>query len=156
MAEAAERGARMIVLRAGDFFGGGRGAWLDLVIAKEIGSGRLTYPGPLELVHEWAYLPDLATALVRLAAIRDTLPRFETFCFAGHAVTGHEFTQAIAKAAERGLEVKRMTWWLVHALRAVPGAAARALRDRLSLARAAPHRRRQAQGRDRRGAAHAA
>src|SRR5712691_7160510 len=116
MAEAAERGARVINLRAGDFFGGGRGAWLDLVIAKEIGSGRLTYPGPLELVHEWAYLPDLAAALVRLAAIRDKLARFETFGFAGHAVTGHEFTQAIARAAGRGLEVKRMTWWLVHAL----------------------------------------
>jgi len=67
-------------------------------------------------LHEWAYLPDLAAAMVRLAAMRDKLARFETFCFAGHAATGHEFTQAIAKAAGRGLEVKRMTWWLVHAL----------------------------------------
>ena len=45
MAEAAERGARTIVLRAGDFFGGGRGAWLDLVIAKEIGRGRAHLSG---------------------------------------------------------------------------------------------------------------
>jgi len=116
MAEAAERGARVIILRAGDFYGGGRGAWLDLVIAKEIGGGRLTYPGPLDVVHEWAYLPDLVAALVRLAAIRDTLARFETFGFAGHAVTGREFTQAIAKPPGRGLEVKHMSWWLVHAL----------------------------------------
>ena len=117
MAEAAERGTRVIVLRAGDFFGGGRGAWLDLVIAKEIGQRPPHLSGPARLVHEWAYLPDLAAALVRLAAMRDTLARFETFGFAGHAVTGHEFTGAIAKAAGRGLEVKRMSWWLVHALR---------------------------------------
>jgi nucleoside-diphosphate-sugar epimerase len=117
MAEAADRGVRVIVLRAGDFFGGGRGAWMDLVIAKEIRQGRVTYPGPLDVMHEWTYLPDLAAALVRLAAIRETLGRFESFGFAGHAVTGREFIGAMAKATERRLEVKRMGWWLIHALR---------------------------------------
>ena len=117
MAEAADRGTRTIVLRAGDFFGGGCGAWMDLVIAKEIRQGRVTYPGPLDVVHEWTYLPDLAAALVRLAAIRETLGRFETFGFAGHAVTGREFIGAIAKATGRRLEVKRMGWWLIHGLR---------------------------------------
>ena len=117
MAEAADRGSRTIVLRAGDFFGGGRGAWMDLVIAKELRQGRVTYPGPLDVVHEWTYLPDLAAALVRLAAIRETLGRFETFGFAGHAVTGREFIGAIAKATGRRLEVKRMGWWLIHGLR---------------------------------------
>src|SRR5215471_17772207 len=48
MAEAAERGVRIIILRSGDFYGLGRGSWLDLVLAKEIGRGRLTYPGPLD------------------------------------------------------------------------------------------------------------
>jgi nucleoside-diphosphate-sugar epimerase len=119
MADAAERGLRVVIVRAGDFYGGGRGSWLDLVLAKEIGHGRLTYPGPLDLVHEWAYLPDLVSALVRLAAIRETLAPFETFGFAGHAVTGHEFTTAIARAMGRKLLVKRMTWWLIHALRPI-------------------------------------
>src|SRR5215472_15428719 len=31
MAEAAERGVRIIILRSGDFYGLGRGSWLDLV-----------------------------------------------------------------------------------------------------------------------------
>jgi nucleoside-diphosphate-sugar epimerase len=119
MEEAAERGLCTIVLRAGDFFGGGRGAWLDLVIAKEIARGRLTYPGPLDVVHEWAYLPDLAATLVRLAEKRDTLRPFETFCFPGHAVTGREFTAAIARALGRGLQVGRMGWWLIHLLRPI-------------------------------------
>jgi len=117
MEEATERGMRAIVLRAGDFFGGGHGSWLDLVIAKEINSGRLTYPGPIDHVHEWAYLPDLVAAMVRLAAVREQLHPFDTFGFPGHAVTGREFTTALARARGRGLEIKRMSWWLIHALR---------------------------------------
>src|SRR5262249_13731803 len=97
----------------------GRGSWLDLVVAKEIDRGRVTYPGPLDVVHEWAYLPDLVAALPRLAAIRERLARFDTFCFAGHAVTGQEFAQAMATAAGRGLRVKRMSWWLIHGLRPI-------------------------------------
>ena len=85
-------------------------------------------------MHEWAYLPDLVAALVRLAAIRDTLGRFETFGFAGHAVSGREFTRSIAQASERRPEIKRMTWWLDPCAAADAGAAARAFRDRISLA----------------------
>ncbi|HEY7662361.1 MAG TPA: NAD(P)H-binding protein [Xanthobacteraceae bacterium] len=119
MAEAAERGVRVIIVRAGDFYGGGRGSWFDLVLAKDIARGRLTYPGPLDLVHEWAFLPDLAATLVRLAAVRETLPPFASLGFAGHAITGREFTTTIARAAGRKLQVKGMSWWLIHALRPV-------------------------------------
>ncbi len=117
MREATERGMRAIILRAGDFFGGGRGSWLDLVIAKELHRGRVTYPGPLDVVHEWAYLPDLVAAMVRIAAVRERLAPFETFGFPGHAVTGRDFVGAIAKAARRGVRIRRMQWWLIHALR---------------------------------------
>src|SRR5262245_50810377 len=116
MAEAADRGMRAIILRAGDFFGGEHGSWFDLVLAKEIGRARLTYPGPLDLVHAWAYLPDFAATLVRLAEIRATLPPFEVFAFPGHAVTGRELTTAIARAAGSTLQVKRMSWWLIDTL----------------------------------------
>jgi nucleoside-diphosphate-sugar epimerase len=119
MAEAAERGVRIIILRAGDFYGGGRGSWLDLVLAKEIGRGRLSYPGPLDVVHEWAYLPDVAAALPRLAAIRQTLSPLASFGFPGHAVTGREFTSAIAAAMRSKLQVDRMSWWLIHVLRPI-------------------------------------
>jgi nucleoside-diphosphate-sugar epimerase len=119
MAEAAERGVRTIILRAGDFFGGGHGSWFDLVLTKEFDRGRLTYPGPLDLVHEWAYLPDLVAALVRLAAVREKLAPFEAFGFPGHAVTGRDFTTTIARAVRSKLQVKHMTWWLIHALRPI-------------------------------------
>jgi nucleoside-diphosphate-sugar epimerase len=119
IAEAAERGVRTIIVRAGDFYGGGHGSWFDLVLAKEAGRGRITYPGPLDVAHEWAYLPDFASTLLRVAAIRETLPQFASFGFPGHAVTGHEFAAAIARAMRGKLETKRMTWWLIHALRPV-------------------------------------
>ena len=117
--EAAERGVRTIILRAGDFYGGGPGSWFDLVLVKEIGRRRITYPGPLEVTHEWAYLPDFASALLRLASVREALPRFASFGFSGHAVTGRELTAAIARAMQASLENKRMTWWLIHALRPI-------------------------------------
>src|SRR6266536_3893420 len=119
IAEAAERGVRTIIVRAGDFYGGGRGSWFDLVLAKEISAGRITYPGPLDVAHEWTYLPDFASTLPRLAAIRETLPSFASFGFPGRAVTGREFTSAIAAATGSKLQVDRMTWWLIHALQPI-------------------------------------
>ena len=112
--EAADRGVRTIVLRAGDFFGAGRGSWFDLVLVKDLAKNRVTYPGPLEVVHEWAYLPDYVGALIRLAAIRDTLGPFETFGFPGHAATGQEFVSAIAKASGRALKVGYINWLMMR------------------------------------------
>jgi dTDP-4-dehydrorhamnose reductase len=86
--EASDRGVRTIILRAGDFFGRGQGSWFDLVLIKELAKNRITYPGPLDVVHEWAYLPDYIAALIRVATIRSTLEPFATFGFPGHAITG--------------------------------------------------------------------
>jgi nucleoside-diphosphate-sugar epimerase len=85
--EACDRGMRAIILRAGDFFGAGRGSWFDLVITKDILRQRLTYPGPLDVEHAWAYLPDFTATLVALAERRAKLPTLETFCFPGHTLT---------------------------------------------------------------------
>ena len=116
MAEATERGMRAIILRAGDFYGGGRGSWLDLVLLKDIGRGRLTYPGPIDLVHEWAYLPDLVAALVRLAGMRDTLPALATFGFPGHAVTGQEFIATIEAVTKSKFTLRPMSWWMIKTI----------------------------------------
>jgi nucleoside-diphosphate-sugar epimerase len=114
--EVADRGVRTIVVRAGDYFGGGRGSWFDLVIVKDIGDGRITYPGPPDVVHEWAYLPDLAALLVCIAERRAEFGAFETFGFPGHAVTGEELAAAVAQAIGRGVHIKRMSWWLLRTI----------------------------------------
>lgn len=114
MREAAEGGLRTIVLRAGDYFGGdGRGSWFDQIIVRGIGAGRLTYPGPLDAIHEWAYLPDLAQALVQLVEQREQLAPFATLGFAGHAVTGRELVAAISRACRRDFKIDFMPWRLL-------------------------------------------
>jgi len=96
----AERGAlRSVVIRAGDFFGGGTGSWFDLVITQSLRQGKLVYPGALDLPHAWAYLPDLARAFVAAAARADALPAFADLPFAGHTLTGTQLLDAIERAA---------------------------------------------------------
>lgn len=95
----ARRGGRSVVIRAGDFYGGGSGSWLDLAIAKGLARGKLVYPGPLDVPHAWAYLPDLARAFVATAVARDTLPAFTQLHFEGHTLTGAELLAAVEGAA---------------------------------------------------------
>src|SRR5262245_58745302 len=113
MREATDRGMRAIVLRAGDYFGAGRGSWFDLVMTKDLRRDRIVYPGPLDVMHAWAYLPDLAATMVRLAERRAAFDAYETFGFPGHAVTGRQMIDTIAAATGRNLQVRSMRWWVV-------------------------------------------
>ncbi|MGL6109339.1 MAG: NAD-dependent epimerase/dehydratase family protein, partial [Rubrivivax sp.] len=90
----ADSGHRGVVIRAGDFFGSGRGSWLDLVIAKSLAKGKLVYPGPLDQPHAWAYLPDLARAFVNVAA-QPQHAAFSCWHFEGYTLTGAELLAAI-------------------------------------------------------------
>jgi nucleoside-diphosphate-sugar epimerase len=114
--EACDRGMRAIILRAGDFFGGGSGSWFDLVIAKEIERSRLTYPGPLDVEHAWAYLPDFAATLVRLAEQRESFGPCEIFGFPGDAVTGREFIATIERVTGSKFTLRPMSWWFLKTI----------------------------------------
>jgi nucleoside-diphosphate-sugar epimerase len=112
-----------IVVRAGDFFGGpGAGSWFDQAIVKDLGRGKITYPGPLDVLHAWAYLPDLARTFVLLAQARRRLARHQCFHFPGYALRGDELAAAIARAAHRrGIladgrvaAIKRVPWTAVR------------------------------------------
>lgn len=117
MRNAAAQGVRTIIVRAGDFYGGGGlGSWFDRIIVKNLLNDRVTYPGPLDVVHSWAYLPDLAIAFVRLAEKRGALGPFECFGFAGHAVTGREFVAAMTRTLARPMHISRLPWPLLRLL----------------------------------------
>jgi nucleoside-diphosphate-sugar epimerase len=95
----AARGLRSVVLRAGDFFGGGvRGAWMDKVVLASMAKHRLVYPGPMDVPHAWAYVHDLARAFVAVAA-RDDLEPFTRLHFAGHTLTGAQLLATVERAA---------------------------------------------------------
>ena len=89
---------RSVILRAGDFFGAGNGVWFDQVIAKGIGGGRLAYPGRRDVQHAWAYLPDMARAMVGLCEL-DTLPDFIDIPFEGATLTGDQLLDALETVA---------------------------------------------------------
>jgi len=107
---------RTAVLRAGDFFGGkGTGSWFDLVVASKLAKGIYTAPGPVDLVHEWTFLPDFAAAFVAMADRRDTLGAYENLNLPGHAVTDLQMKAAVEKAVGRKLKLASMPWWVLRA-----------------------------------------
>lgn len=117
LARAAEEGVRVIILRAGDFYGGtAYGSWFDLVIARDIDIGVVRYPGPLLTPHAWAYLPDVAATLVRLADRRASLKPFDVFAFPGHPATGGQLLVAVRDAARRAIKRRRFPWWTLRLL----------------------------------------
>ncbi len=108
--------ARTLVLRAGDFFGPGVvNSWFSQALAKGGRQARtLRTLGPAG--HAWAYVPDLAAAFARLAAIEATLPAHATFHFAGHwDETGRGMAEAVQHAlAPRQVPIRPFPWWLTR------------------------------------------
>ena len=114
------------VVRAGDFFGAGTGNWFDQAIVKSLRAGKLVYPGPLDLPHAWAYLPDLARAFVRV--VQQPAPAaFSTWHFEGHTLTGAQLLDALEAVAQElqlvplnrqaaGLRRGSLPWGLIGAM----------------------------------------
>jgi nucleoside-diphosphate-sugar epimerase len=110
---AAASGLSSVVIRAGDFFGGSEpGSWFDLALASKVASGRFIYPGPTDIVHAWAYLPDLARAFVRVAEQRERLRGPHRLHFGGHAASGDDMRRALEAAVGRPLRTATLPWWL--------------------------------------------
>ncbi len=114
---ATANGARVVLIRAGDFIGAHAGStWMN-VLAKRTDSGyRLLRPGPAGLVHTWANLPDVGRTVVRLLRLRDRLPVFAPFHFAGYRVTFDEMVDAMGTAGGRPVRVWPFPWWAVTLL----------------------------------------
>ncbi len=109
------------VVRAGDFFGAGRGTWLDLAVVNSLATGKLVYPGPMDIAHAWAYLPDLARAFV-LLAVQPREAGLQTWHFEGHTLTGTQLLDqieatagALGVAPAGGFRRGGMSWGLVAA-----------------------------------------
>lgn len=115
-------GVRSVVIRAGDFFGSGRGTWFDSVIVKHVQKGVFTYPGQRNVATPWAYLPDLAQTFVAVAARRARLSHFEVLHFAGHGLTGEQWLKTLTPLARTegwikpggALSFKRLPWPLIR------------------------------------------
>lgn len=116
-------GVRSIVIRAGDFFGGGTGTWFDQAIVKDLAKGTFAYPGSLDVATAWAYLPDLGRTFAVVASKRAQTKPFDVLHFAGHSITARQWMEVLTPLAlERGwlkpgegLRYKRLPWALIRA-----------------------------------------
>jgi nucleoside-diphosphate-sugar epimerase len=111
-------GVRSMVVRAGDFFGpGAANSWLTQGIVRDTRRiSSIAYPGPPDVGHSWAYVPDLAETMVRLAESTRPMKDFEVFNFRGHWFErGIDLAETIARLA--GVEARRIKafpWWLIN------------------------------------------
>lgn len=117
---ASEDGARVLIVRAGDFFGPHAGnSWFAQGLVKPGQPVRsITYPGKQGIGHQWSYLPDVARTMVALLAMRARLPPFARFHLAGHwDQDGRQMTDAIARVVEQATgrtpRVTAFPWWLM-------------------------------------------
>lgn len=117
---AAGKGARILIVRAGDFFGpSAAGSWFSNALVKPGKMvGQVVYPGKPEVGHAWAYLPDLGRTVVELCAREKDLSAFEVFHFAGHYLeNSQDMTNAIVRAAgKKEIPIKPFPWMLLTLL----------------------------------------
>lgn len=116
---AARAGARVLIVRAGDYFGpNAPGSWFTNVLVKP---GRpirsITYPGDADVGHAWAYLPDLGETVGRLIEREADLDDFDVFHFAGHYLErGIEMAEAVRRVAGvPKARIRRLPWFAIHA-----------------------------------------
>jgi nucleoside-diphosphate-sugar epimerase len=118
------QGLRSVVIRAGDFFGSGKGSWFDLLVAKGAPQGHMGYAGPKGIGTAWAYVPDLAQTFVQVAQRRAQLQAFEVLHFAGHQLRREDWELLMRKVLlqlgwlqpQQVLKVQSMPWPLIRAL----------------------------------------
>jgi nucleoside-diphosphate-sugar epimerase len=112
---ASENGARVLILRTGNFIGAqAHSTWLRYLIKSTRHGYTLSAAGPRELKHAWAYLPDVAATIAKLLEQPVTLPAFSVFHFKGYQVSFDDFAVAMQTASGKAVAMKKFPWWLLR------------------------------------------
>lgn len=111
--EAAETaGPRCILLRGGDFLLPSAPQMLmNRMILSKVASGKVTAMGPADVLHAYAYLPDMARAAVGLVSLGAALPAYADIPFAGHAFTINDLAARVARLTGRPMKVTHFPLW---------------------------------------------
>ncbi len=116
-AAAASGEAKVLIVRAGDFFGPKAGNnWFSQGLVKPGQSVTvINSPGKQGIGHQWAYLPDVAETMVQLVEREEALEAFATFHMNGHwDDDGTRMVEAIRRAVGTpGLKLSAFPWWVL-------------------------------------------
>jgi nucleoside-diphosphate-sugar epimerase len=117
---ASKNGARVLIVRAGDFFGPQAGnSWFSQGLVKP---GKpvtaVSNPSRRGVGHQWSYIPDVARTMIELLAHRDSLGPFATFHMAGYwDADGTQMAEAIQRVVirrtDRKPRIAAFPWWLL-------------------------------------------
>lgn len=117
---ASTQGCKVIVVRAGDFFGPKLGnSWFSQGMLKPGQPVKsISVPNAPGVGHQWSYLPDVARTMVELLQRRETLEPFAVFHMQGHwDADGTQMAAAIRRVVvTRGgaqPKVGALPWWLL-------------------------------------------
>jgi nucleoside-diphosphate-sugar epimerase len=101
---ASNNGARVLIVRSGDFFGPRAGnSWFSQGLVRPTKPvTALSHPGRPGVGHQWAYLPDVARTMMELLAHRDSFEAFTAFHMAGHwDADGAQMIESIQRVIAR-------------------------------------------------------
>jgi nucleoside-diphosphate-sugar epimerase len=115
---AAAGGTKVLIVRAGDFFGPKVGnTWFSQGLIKP---GKpiaaIAYPGRRGIGHQWAYLPDVAATMIQLLERENALETFSLFHMDGHwDDDGTKMIAAIRRVVgEPNLKVSAFPWGVIR------------------------------------------
>lgn len=116
--QAANNGAKVLIFRMGDFIAHNSGSsWLTHMMSKKNHTVTLRSPGPQDLKHTWAYLPDVAKTISLLADKLDDMPSFNVYHFEGYRASINDIAQAITSNTDNKVVIKPYPWWALYPLR---------------------------------------
>jgi len=111
---AAMRGAKVVILRMGDFIApNSQSSWLSQLIKANKHGVSIASPGPATIKHSWAYVPDAACVVVQLIALLDTLPAFNVFHLKGLRMSISDIASAIETATGKAVRINNFPWWIM-------------------------------------------
>ena len=116
LAAAASRGrARVLIVRAGDYFGPtARNGLVDPIFGNAARHKPMRMLGDLDIPHQWAFVPDFARFSADLLAISERLRPFELVHFKGDIVKPGRDIGRLAAAGAPDLALRGTPWWLLR------------------------------------------
>lgn len=108
---ASKNGARIIIIRMGDFIGENLvSAWLQYLVKQTKKGYALAAAGKRDLIHTWAYLPDVGRTVAELAQKKEALEVFSVFHFKGYRASFNDIAQAIEQASGQPVSMGSFPW----------------------------------------------